>query len=358
MVYQQISAQTRSLHTDQNPISTIFIPKLRSSTISGDPSMSSQPNKSNESQVRTFASKLRQRRLRFGLSLAELADRVGCAKSYLSSIENGHKGPPADNLIENIEQALSFQPGELFESARWDQTPEPIKQDIERLRQRDHSARSLARFLSASARSGASLDELFQSGQLRKLIDQIDPSAQSDTPGQQSEPQTEHEANGANKEKQTDSDPVMPVVPTMPKMQAVLPMEVPVINKVTAGYPADFSDMGYPARIADEYIRTPDLNDPDAFAARVVGDSMEPKYCEGDIVVFSPAREITDGMDCFVRLEPDHDSTFKRIYFQRDEDGNEMIRIQPINNRYPPMTVPRERVAGLYAGVSVTRSIG
>ena len=46
------------------------------------------------------------------------------------------------------------------------------------------------------------------------------------------------------------------------------------------------------------------------------------------------------------------------MYFQTDEDGHEMIRIQPINNRYPPMVVPREAVAGLYAGVSVTRSIG
>jgi hypothetical protein len=35
-----------------------------------------------------------------------------------------------------------------------------------------------------------------------------------------------------------------------------------------------------------------------------------------------------------------------------------MIRIQPINNAYPPRTVPREEIAGLYAGVSVIRSIG
>ncbi|MDF1809425.1 MAG: LexA family transcriptional regulator [Phycisphaerales bacterium] len=349
MVYRQISAQTRSLHTDQNPISTIFIPKPKTN----DAQMATQLHNSIELSATTFATKLRQRRLRLKLSLAELAERVGCAKSYISSIENGHKGPPADSLIENLEQALSFQSGELFDCARWDQTPILIKQDIERLRERDYSARSLARFLSANARSGASLDELYASGELRNLIDQIDPASDTSTESAQVvHTATDEECERVIDQESSDKDK------SMQRMMSVLPMEVPVINKVTAGYPADFSDMGYPARTADEYIRTPDLNDPDAFAARVVGDSMEPNYCEGDIVVFSPAREISDGMDCFVRLEPDHDSTFKRIYFQTDDAGNELIRIQPINNRYPPMTVPREEVAGLYAGVSVTRSIG
>ena len=34
----------------------------------------------------------------------------------------------------------------------------------------------------------------------------------------------------------------------------------------------------------------PDLHDPNAFAVRVVGDSMEPKFKEGDIVVFLAGR--------------------------------------------------------------------
>lgn len=330
MVYQQISAQTVSLGTDQRSISTISAPKPKAKGAN----MSAQPHELDASSTHTFASTLRHRRAFLKLSLAELAERIGCAKSYLSSIENEHKGPPADALIERLEQALSFRPGELFECAQWDQTPTPIREDIELLRKRDGQARSLARFLSANARNGASLDELYASGELRALIDHVDRNSEN----------TDH----ADPDKQRSDHGMM----------SALPMEVPLINKVTAGYPADFSDLGYPARIADEYIRAPELSDPDAFAARVVGDSMEPNYHEGDIVVFSPAREITDGMDCFVRLEPNQDSTFKRIYFQLDEAGNQMIRIQPINNCYPPMVVPREEVAGLYAGVSVTRTIG
>jgi SOS-response transcriptional repressor LexA len=98
------------------------------------------------------------------------------------------------------------------------------------------------------------------------------------------------------------------------------------------------------------------VTDPDAFAARVVGDSMAPVYVEGDIVIFSPARPVKDGADCFARLEPDHETTFKRVYFETGE--GERIRLQPLNSAYPPRIVERERVAGLYAAVSVMRAIG
>jgi SOS-response transcriptional repressor LexA len=99
------------------------------------------------------------------------------------------------------------------------------------------------------------------------------------------------------------------------------------------------------------------VSDPDAFAARVVGDSMEPAYHEGDVIVFSPARDIVDGDDCFARLEPDHESTFKRVYFEKDAAGEALIRLQPVNSRYAPRVLPREQVAGLYRAVRVMRTV-
>jgi SOS-response transcriptional repressor LexA len=58
-------------------------------------------------------------------------------------------------------------------------------------------------------------------------------------------------------------------------------------------------------------------------------------------------------MDCFARIEPDHESTFKRVYL---EEGD-VIRLQPLNPAYPARVLAREQVAGLYAAISVTRSI-
>src|SRR4029079_13743306 len=108
---------------------------------------------------------------------------------------------------------------------------------------------------------------------------------------------------------------------------------VPVINRVSAGYPRDFTDLSYPKGIADDYVGCPDVHDKDAFAARVHGDSMSPKYREGDIVIFSPAAGTKSGDDCFVRFEDGH-TTFKRVFFEKDESGRGVLRLQPRNEKY------------------------
>jgi repressor LexA len=275
-----------------------------------------------------FGGALRAARLAAGVSLEALAGRVGCAKSYLSAMENGVKGPPSAEVVERLEAGLGLGRGVLRARADWGRTPGEVKRDFGAMRAREREARALASMLREGARGG-SLDQMFKSGALRGLIERVAPE------------RAEGAVRGACVE----------------ALAALLPVEIPVINKVTAGYPAGFTDLDYPARVADEYIRAPDVHDPDAFAARVVGDSMMPDYREGDIVVFSPALEVKSGMDCFVRLEPDHESTFKRVYFEAGEGGAELIRIQPINEAYPARVVERERVAGLYAGVSVVRAI-
>ncbi|MDX2145925.1 MAG: S24 family peptidase [Planctomycetota bacterium] len=205
------------------------------------------------------------------------------------------------------------------------------------------------------------LDEAYHSGELRRLIEKLDGGSGDGLMMLESEGRGGERISGrgsggtgggANAGVGGGAGGVSMGAPVG------LPVEVPLINSVAAGYPREFTDLGYPARSAGEYVRCPEVSDPDAFAARVVGDSMSPEYREGDIVVFSPARLIKSGMDCFARLEPDQETTFKRVYFDTDEAGGVLIRLQPLNNRYPPKVVPREGVAGLYAAVSVIRKIG
>jgi SOS-response transcriptional repressor LexA len=137
-------------------------------------------------------------------------------------------------------------------------------------------------------------------------------------------------------------------------------LAVPVVNRVSAGYPRDFTDLSYPPRVADEYVSCPDVSDRDAFAARVAGDSMTPKYREGDIVIFSPNQTVRDGDDCFVRFTDGH-TTFKRVFFETTEAGNgasggaagnaSTLRLQPRNEKYRPQVVPADQVSGLYKAV-------
>ena len=39
---------------------------------------------------------------------------------------------------------------------------------------------------------------------------------------------------------------------------------IPLINRVSAGYPKDFTDLSYPPKVADEYVGCPDVRDTEA----------------------------------------------------------------------------------------------
>jgi SOS-response transcriptional repressor LexA len=269
--------------------------------------------------METVGEILRKRRQALGLSLTALAQTVDVARSYLSMIEN-HRvtNPPSAQLLAALERALGIGDGALQTAANWQATPEPVKEQLDHLQQTAQQGQALAQWLKQATGKrtggGKNLDALYRSGQLTKRVNAL-------------------LAGGG------ELEPIQPVR-----------YRVPLINRVAAGYPTGFTDLDYPGRVADEYIDCPDLSDPDAFAARVVGASMEPDYREGDIVVFSPQADVTEGCDCFARLEPEHETTFKRVFFE-GEAGSERIRLQPVNQNFPPRTLPREAVAGLYRAV-------
>jgi phage repressor protein C with HTH and peptisase S24 domain len=108
--------------------------------------------------------------------------------------------------------------------------------------------------------------------------------------------------------------------------------------------------------VADDYVGCPDVSDKDAFGARVHGDSMIPKYRAGDIVIFSPSQSPRSGDDCFVRFE-DGQTTFKRVFFENDDTGTSVIRLQPRNEKYRASVVPSEKVTGLYRAVYKYQSV-
>lgn len=297
--------------------------------------------------------RIRSRRREIGLSLSALARRSGCSKAYLSMLENGERaGQVGAAILVRLESALEMAAGELARLEEWARTPESIRLELERLRAAANGAEAPSGAGPGeiiSAMKGAKLDELYKSGALRRLVTRVDGGA--------------GERGGAERV----SDGVL----RLGTVERAMPVEVPLINKVAAGYPREFTDLGYPARVADEHVRVAAVGDADAFAARVVGDSMSPEYREGDIVVFSPTKAASSGSDCFVRLDRDAQTTFKRVFFEgrdgasievgpRGEEGEkvEWIRLVALNAAYGERRVHREEVAGLYPAVSVTRGIG
>ncbi len=248
---------------------------------------------------------IRKRREQRGLTQDQLAQQAGISKPYLSNIETGKaKNPPSDSVLISLERALEFEPSKLTRLAHLARTPIDIRQEREQLLAHVQKLRSVMKQLLSEAprRDMGGID-------LEKFAEDIF-------------------SNGNLGELPTGT-------------------AVPVINKVADGYPRHFTDLEYSATMADEYVRCPDLQDPQAFAVRVVGDSMEPDYHEGDTVVFSPAAPTCSGDDCFVRFEAEAETTFKRFY----QDDEQTIRLQPLNSKYPAETYSREQITGLWRAV-------
>ncbi len=69
---------------------------------------------------------------------------------------------------------------------------------------------------------------------------------------------------------------------------ALGPRRVPLIGLAQAGSDAFFDDAGYPTGAGWDEIELPSISDPNAYALEISGDSMEPVYRDGDVIVVSP----------------------------------------------------------------------
>jgi phage repressor protein C with HTH and peptisase S24 domain len=76
---------------------------------------------------------------------------------------------------------------------------------------------------------------------------------------------------------------------------------IPLIGFAQAGDRGFFDDAGYPAGAGWDEIPFPEVGDPHAYALEVSGDSMEPLYRDGDVVIVSPGANVRRGDRVVVR---------------------------------------------------------
>jgi len=70
---------------------------------------------------------------------------------------------------------------------------------------------------------------------------------------------------------------------------------IPVIGYAQAGRDGFFDDAGYPTGSGWDAVDFPNVGDPNAYALEISGDSMEPVFRDGDVVVVSPRASIRRG---------------------------------------------------------------
>ncbi len=76
---------------------------------------------------------------------------------------------------------------------------------------------------------------------------------------------------------------------------------VPLIGMAQAGAEGYFDDGGFPVGGGWDEVSLPEVGDPNAYALEISGDSMEPVYRDGDLIVVSPASPIRRGDRVVVR---------------------------------------------------------
>lgn len=74
----------------------------------------------------------------------------------------------------------------------------------------------------------------------------------------------------------------------------------------------------------------------ESFALMVLGDSMEPEFVEGDIIIIEPEGLATDGS--YVMAWLDDEWIFRQLV--RDESGDGGWKLRPLNPKYPSARIP------------------
>jgi len=76
---------------------------------------------------------------------------------------------------------------------------------------------------------------------------------------------------------------------------------VPLIGLAQAGGEGYFDDGGYPVGGGWDEVSLPEIADPNAYALEISGESMEPVFRDGDLVIVSPSAPIRRGDRVVVR---------------------------------------------------------
>jgi SOS-response transcriptional repressor LexA len=109
----------------------------------------------------------------------------------------------------------------------------------------------------------------------------------------------------------------------------------PIISPVQAGHWREIVDT-FPRGGADEYILASNTYSAHTFALRITGNSMEPEFKEGDVVVIDPDVRPSPG-DYVVAKNHDEAATFKKYRPRGIMDGQEVFELVPLNEDYAIM---------------------
>lgn len=124
---------------------------------------------------------------------------------------------------------------------------------------------------------------------------------------------------------------------------------IPILSWAQAGQAIDFERM--PAEV-DEAIPT-DVADEHAFGVRLRGDSMEPKFSDGDIAILLPGTTATTGEIVVANIR-DQGALCKIMHVQLDK---QLVKLSSYNPAYPPTEYHRDEFYWIFPVAAVIKEL-
>jgi SOS-response transcriptional repressor LexA len=122
---------------------------------------------------------------------------------------------------------------------------------------------------------------------------------------------------------------------------------VPLISQVQAGGWGESADPYQPG-VGQKWLQCPVPCGENAFALKVEGASMEPRYHNGDVVFVDPSVSPTQGSDVVVREENNRGANFKQLTVEGSRRW-----LKPRNPQFPSIEMPADaRMVGVVIGAA------
>lgn len=118
---------------------------------------------------------------------------------------------------------------------------------------------------------------------------------------------------------------------------------IPVVSMASANGDGPCWEDAYPVGQGMEMIHRPEgVIDPKAFAVKVDGDSMSPRYENGEIVVVCPHKQVTSGMYVVAKISDG------RVMVKRIRYVNDHVLLESINPNYETIFIPKDQLEFAY----------
>ncbi|MEM9591076.1 MAG: helix-turn-helix transcriptional regulator [Pseudomonadota bacterium] len=114
---------------------------------------------------------------------------------------------------------------------------------------------------------------------------------------------------------------------------------IPVIGMAQAGTNGYFDDGGYPVGEGWEHVHFPRVEDENAYALEVSGESMEPLYREGDVLIVSPNATTRKGDRVVIRTADGE--VMAKLLIRRT---SKTIELASMNPDHPNIVLPLDRI--------------